>query len=110
MLEIETKKLAETKAEIHRAIASKKYEIVLGIRPENTALADSSSPFRFKAKVESVELSGMDYHAFVRIEDQKAMVIVPSSVKVAPGDEIEMTFPLEKAHLFDEITEKAIDL
>ncbi len=110
LLEIETKKLAETKAEIHRAIASKKYEIVLGIRPENTALADSSSPFRFKAKVESVELSGMDYHAFVRIEEQKAMVIVPSSVKVAPGDEIEMTFPLEKAHLFDEITEKAIDL
>lgn len=110
LLDIESKKLLEVKERLSLAASSKKYELVVGIRPENIISANKSSNIKFKAKIESFELSGMNYHVFLDIEGQKAMAIIPSSNKISVGNEIAVSFSLNEIHLFDAITEKRISL
>ena len=86
--------------------------ISLGIRPEDIALggiAEQAYPGdQVKAQVVVAELLGSETMLYSQIGDTEFVCRVEARDFHQPGDEVELTFNLNKAHFFDAETEKRI--
>jgi sn-glycerol 3-phosphate transport system ATP-binding protein len=77
-------------------------EIVLGVRPEDVALAQGQ-PGAVAFTVEFVEALGADTLVHGRLGSGGAQLTVrlPGSTRVAAGDKLSLLVPPERLHLFD---------
>jgi multiple sugar transport system ATP-binding protein len=87
--------------------------VLLGIRPENLALALPASK-NFRGVVETIETLGSESYLAVRLKNLDGMdvtlqVRVPPDKVVSKGEEVWLSFAVEKVHLFDRDTTMAID-
>ncbi|MFC7684399.1 ABC transporter ATP-binding protein [Ureibacillus sp. GCM10028918] len=87
-------------------------EIKLGIRPEYinqnlTGLMNDSSNI-VKENIQVAELTGSELILHSMIEEQSFIARVHPDTIVAPGDEIELFFDMEKALFFDGLSENRI--
>ncbi|MFC4989946.1 ABC transporter ATP-binding protein [Saliphagus infecundisoli] len=91
-------RLSEATAE---RIDSETTELVLGIRPEDIELVDGEEPNAFRATVDVTEPMGDSTHVSLSIGDQQCTATVDGDVIVSPGEELWLTFPEDRIHLFD---------
>jgi len=76
--------------------------LTLGIRPEHIELAERSDRNAVATDVSVVEPMGEVTYVYVEIGDTTYTVSVDGETRIDAGDEIAVTFPEEKIHLFDE--------
>lgn len=89
-------------------------KVILGIRPEE--IFDKSVPSNVaptpentvKGTVDVMEPLGHEYVAYLKIGDLRLVASLDKETKLRPGQEAEFCFNLERLHLFDSETEKAI--
>jgi multiple sugar transport system ATP-binding protein len=85
--------------------------VVAGLRPEHFEVVDGHAAYAtFEADVEVVEYLGDEVLAHVRSDDVELVAKVPVEHRLAPGDHVTLGVPLEKLHLFDAESERAVSL
>ncbi len=85
----------------HKAKPGQK--VVYGIRPEHLTLGKGS-----KAEVNVVEPTGPEMHIYAELGGQEICAITNERVALARGQHIELGPRIEKVHLFDIETGKAL--
>lgn len=80
-------------------------ELILGIRPEHITTEPSVNSVNLRTKVDVSELTGAELMVYSNIEGQEFIARIDSSSQVQPGDEIELSFNIERAHFFDKESE-----
>ena len=84
-------------------------DVILGIRPEHTDLADKGVP----AKVDVSEMMGSSVHLHVTAEGKDVIIIVPTtelaSDQFKMGQQVNFTFNGNVAHVFSKETEKNLE-
>jgi multiple sugar transport system ATP-binding protein len=85
-------------------------QLLIGFRPEHIELANgqAGSTVRFPATVDVVEYLGNEVLIHAQTEGSEIVAVLPSDRKVAVGDNIQMAVPMEKLHIFDPDSEKAM--
>ena len=88
-------------------------EVVFGIRPEDVHdepefIAKIGGVVHAKADVEVTELMGAETYLYLNCEGNALTARVEPTSTAKSGDNIEIAFDLNKMHLFDKETEKAI--
>ncbi len=81
-------------------------EIYFGIRPE--CILEEKSAHSFKGKIVVAELLGHEYYIHIAMQDQIMIAKLPSTKEIKVGEEIDLSFNLDKMHLFDVETTKRI--
>jgi len=81
-------------------------DVIIGIRPENFVVVNNENGLPMK--VEFIEMMGADLHVHGFVANTKVVVRLNSDVQVKEGDNIFITFPMEKIHLFNPETEESI--
>lgn len=83
-------------------------EIILGVRAEaifvNPELVGSSINTVFEAKVEVVEMLGMEKLLYISIKDMNAVVRVDSLSGIRAGDNLKFAIDVSRIHLFNKET------
>ncbi len=87
-------------------------EVILGIRPEDVHdepefVAKATSGI-LDASVEVTELMGAEIYLYLNIEGSPVTARVDPTSTAKPGDLAKVAFDVEKIHLFDVTTERAI--
>jgi len=84
--------------------------VLIGFRPEHIELANGqeSDAVRFPAKVEVVEYLGNEELIHAQTEGNEIVALLPSDKKVVVGDNVQFAVPMEKLHIFDPDSEKAL--
>lgn len=109
MLKLNAQKSAEL---INQGYVGK--EVIFGIRPENiyeeedAALLGDHASVPLKADVEVTERLGSETLLYVVINDINYTARVSPKSKVQPNEKINLFFDMERIHIFDKETEKAI--
>ena len=83
-------------------------EVILGVRPEHTNIADKG----VAAKVDVSEMMGSSVHLHVTAEDRDVIIIVPTldlKGQFAMGDMVHFDFQGSVAHVFSKETEKNLE-
>ena len=83
-------------------------DVVLGVRPEHTDLADKGVP----AKVDVSEMMGSSVHLHVSAEGRDVIIIVPTQDMKGNyhiGDTVHFTFQGNVVHVFSKETEKNLE-
>jgi ABC-type sugar transport system ATPase subunit len=80
---------------------------IAGFRPEHVEL-EGRGDVRFHASAEVVEYLGDEQLVHFRLEDRSLLAKLPVESRIAPGDDLSLTIPRDKLHLFDAETEQAI--
>ena len=83
-------------------------EVILGVRPEHTNIADTG----VSAKVDVSEMMGSSVHLHVTAEDRDVILIVPTldmKGQFSMGDLIHFDFQGSVAHVFSKETEKNLE-
>jgi multiple sugar transport system ATP-binding protein len=75
-----------------------------GVRPGDLELADSGIP----AQVVVVEPTGAETELLLQIGDQKFTLVMHGRTDVQPNDTVHLKFDVNKAHVFDGITEQRL--
>ena len=83
-------------------------ELILGIRPEHITSEPSLNGTILRTKVEVSELTGAELMVYSNVEGQEFIARIDSSSQVQPGDDIELSFNLERGHFFDKESELRI--
>ena len=85
-------------------------EVILGIRPENVRCIDvsDSDVINVPVEIDVVEHMGSETVLYLKASDTSLVARVDSDASFKAGQSIRIAFDLEKAHLFDAKTEKAI--
>lgn len=76
-------------------------KIVYGIRPEDIEFG--SGP-RATARVSTVEPTGAETLLLCKVGNVNTVVVSRERVTLGPGDDISLTFPTGRLHLFDQTT------
>jgi multiple sugar transport system ATP-binding protein len=82
--------------------------LLVGFRPEHLDIASATGTegqIRFPAQVDVVEYLGNEELLHAMVEGIEVVAVVPSERQVKAGDNVELTVPAEKLHLFDPETE-----
>jgi multiple sugar transport system ATP-binding protein len=82
-------------------------EVILGVRPEDVKVGDGGGQ-RIRARVELVEPVGADNYVHLVIGRGKLIAKTPASFRPDLGTAVKLSFDMEKIHVFDGKTEKAI--
>lgn len=104
---------AEKSAEIEKQGYVGK-EVIFGIRPENIYEMDAAgalgnhASIPLKADVEVTERLGSETLLYVVINDVNFTARVSPKSKVQPNEQVELLFDMDRIHIFDKDTEKAI--
>jgi multiple sugar transport system ATP-binding protein len=77
---------------------------VLGIRPQDLSLAQSSGPASISGEVQLVEFHGNDTLISVRFNEKEIAALVPASTSVATGTRANLVINEQRLHLFDSVT------
>ncbi len=84
-------------------------DVILGIRPEHTELADKGVP----AKIDVSEMMGSSVHLHVSAEGKDVIIIVPTTEMLSDafkmGQQVHFTFNGAVAHVFSKDTEKNLE-
>ena len=84
-------------------------DVILGIRPEHTELADKGVP----AKIDVSEMMGSSGHLQVSAEGKDVIIIVPTTEMLSDafkmGQQVHFTFNGAVAHVFSKETEKNLE-
>ncbi len=83
-------------------------EVIIGIRPEHIDLNSNENQEGIGAKVEVTELLGSETYVHLKVEDKTIVARIEPSIMVRVDDNVKVSFDLEKIHVFDKDTEKAI--
>jgi multiple sugar transport system ATP-binding protein len=87
-------------------------EVILGIRPEDIhdepVFIESSQGTKIKATIEVAELMGAESMLYSQIEGQEFIARVDSRSDLKPGQTVELSLDMNKAHFFDVDTEVRI--
>lgn len=83
-------------------------EVIIGIRPEHIDLNSNENQEGIGAKVEVTELLGSETYVHLKVEDKTIVARIEPSIMVRVDDNVKASFDLEKIHVFDKDTEKAI--
>ena len=85
--------------------------LLVGFRPEHLDIASATGTegqIRFPARVDVVEYLGNEELLHAQMEGIEVVAVVPSERQVKAGDNVELTVPAEKLHLFDPETEECL--
>jgi multiple sugar transport system ATP-binding protein len=84
--------------------------VLIGFRPEHIEIANGqqTSAVRIPATVDVVEYLGNDELIHAQAEGNEIVALLPSDKKVAVGDRVDFAVPMEKLHIFDPDSEKAL--
>jgi multiple sugar transport system ATP-binding protein len=85
----------------HKASAGQ--PVVYGVRPEHLAIAKGVS-----ARVNVTEPTGPEMHIYVDVGGKEVCAITQDRLKLARGDAIEIAPRLDRIHLFDQASGKAL--
>ena len=95
--------LPEDKAEIVRAHGRKEY--IFGIRPEDIRRKrdkkEAYNEAQITAEIVVVEPLGKENYVDLEVGSTGFMAIISGNAPLNPGEQIELTFNLDKVHLFD---------
>jgi multiple sugar transport system ATP-binding protein len=85
-------------------------QLEIGFRPEDLEIANGTGDgaVRFPAKVDVVEYLGNQELLHADAEGNEIVALVSSERNVQIGDQIELTIPTDKLHLFDPETEESL--
>ena len=83
-------------------------EVVLGIRPEDVQFADADDANAITTTVSVVEPLGDVTYVYFELGDETYPASVDGDIIVEEGDEVALTFPQDRIHLFDAETGEAI--
>ena len=86
-------------------------EVVFGIRPEHVHDEPeelAKAKVTLEANVDVTELMGAEIYLYVNIAGAPITARVEPTSKAQPGDNIKITFSLDKIHIFDKETEQTI--
>ncbi len=75
--------------------------IVYGIRPEDIVVGSGPGAV---ARISTVEPTGAETLLLCKVGKVNTVVISRDRAKLSPGDDIALSFPTEKLHLFDQAT------
>ena len=84
-------------------------EVIFGIRPRHVGVSDSGSPGAIESEVYVVEPLGEETIITLEIEGVRIMVAVTQpTFKAEMGEKLWVSFNLDRAHVFDRKSEKAL--
>ncbi|WP_152654910.1 ABC transporter ATP-binding protein [Oceanobacillus sp. CFH 90083] len=87
-------------------------ELIIGVRPEDIhdelVFIESSPESKLTAKIEVAELMGAESILYSNIDGQEFVARVDSRADVQGGDELELSFDMNKIHFFDKENEQRI--
>lgn len=98
---------------LEQHLADKKQELYLGVRPEDivsehmSTLLDHHSDI-FSLFVSQAELLGNEYYAYSKIENEKIIAKISANEEVTPKEDRKFAINLDKIHLFDKESTKAL--
>jgi multiple sugar transport system ATP-binding protein len=85
-------------------------QVLVGFRPEHIELANGQGggAVRFPATVDVVEYLGNEELIHAQTEGNEIVALIPSDNKVKVGDQVTFAVPMDKLHIFDPESEKAL--
>ncbi len=87
-------------------------EVILGIRPEDlhmeADMVEAAGHALIEARIDLAEMMGSEIYLYYQFGGQKMISRIPSKYDVKEGDRVCLAPDLEKLHIFDKDTEKAI--
>ena len=89
-----------------KATVSPGQKVVYGIRPEH--LRPSSNSSGLGAKVIVVEPTGAEIHIYADLAGKEVCAVTQDRLQLDPGDEVRLVPLLDRVHLFDQATGKAL--
>jgi multiple sugar transport system ATP-binding protein len=81
---------------------------ILGIRPEHFLPTMSADDASFELKVEVLEVLGADQYLYGKVGSDDLIARVDPQLKVSVGDIVRLAINMQRLHLFDPETEKAV--
>lgn len=84
------------------------FDILFGIRPEDIYLCDKKEKDAIELKADVVELLGSEYYIYSKINNQRIVLKVPSNIHINLNDTIYVKFNMERAHIFDNFSNRAL--
>jgi multiple sugar transport system ATP-binding protein len=81
-------------------------KIVYGIRPEH--LRPSNNGAGIAAKVIVVEPTGAEIHIYADLSGQELCAVTQDRLALSPGADVQLVPMLDRVHLFDQLTGKAL--
>ena len=88
------------------------FDVTFGVRPEHIDLKDTNNFINksepVKIKITIAELLGNEYYIHADYNGIDLVSKINADNKIKAGDEIEVTFNLDKIHIFDELSEKTV--
>ncbi|GIO21617.1 ABC transporter ATP-binding protein [Oceanobacillus sp. J11TS1] len=87
-------------------------ELIIGVRPEDIhdelVFLEASPDSKIKAKIEVAELMGAESILYSSVDGQEFVARVDSRTDVQGGDELDLSFDMNKVHFFDKDNEQRI--
>jgi multiple sugar transport system ATP-binding protein len=84
-------------------------DLLIGFRPEHLVLANGGDGLvRIPAKVDVVEYLGNDELIHAQAEGHEVVALISSDERVKVGDSVDFGIPIDKLHIFDPESEKAL--
>jgi multiple sugar transport system ATP-binding protein len=108
-----SKQIEELKAQLAKdqSAESVPHDVIYGIRPEDiheVGLGDKGLGDPYTIKVAVAELLGHEYYVHSDFNGIDLVAKIPLTHEIKIGDSLQIAFTLEKAHIFDPISEKRI--
>lgn len=82
--------------------------VTLGIRPEDIRPADSNDSNVINVTVNVSEPLGDNTYIYFDLDETANTASIPGDARISEGDELSITFPEERIHLFEEKSGEAI--
>ncbi|KXG74893.1 ABC transporter ATP-binding protein [Thermotalea metallivorans] len=101
-------KLPKAKAKRFQEKGQVGKQVVLGIRPEHVNLCADEGSEGIRGRVEVTEPLGAETYVYLNVEGNNLISRVYSDWKVGVNDRVKLEFHLDKIHVFDQESEKAI--
>ena len=92
----------------HEEKKSGDFTSYFGIRPEDILVCDKNDKDAINIKVDVVELLGSEYFVHSSINGQKIILKLSAALDIKTGDIIPIKFNMDKAHVFDDFTKRAM--
>lgn len=84
------------------------FKAFFGVRPEDIYICDAKEKDSIELVAEVVELLGSEYYVYSKIGSQRIVLKVPSNLRINLNDKIHVKVNMERIHLFDEFSERAL--
>ena len=87
-------------------------EVIMGIRPEDfhiePAMLEKAGTAVIEARIDLDEMMGSEIYLYFEYEGQKMISRIPSKYAIKADETARLALDLDKIHIFDKDTEKAI--